>query len=146
MTAVFFGPVGAAASSQTIEDAYPQVRTGFDHVHTCTHAGTQAGARVHALYVYVYVYVHVYLHPQLVGPLFVFNLSGGVLRWMWDSTVKPLLPERMRFKTFVIDQESCVDRRLVAEHIAPEHLHTAFGGSSGVWPPPSAAAEGKGRW
>ena len=64
---------------------------------------------------------------------------------MWDNTVKPLLPARMRVKTFVIDQESDADRKLVAEYIALEHLHTSLGGSSGVWPPPSAAAKGKGR-
>ena len=65
---------------------------------------------------------------------------------MWDNTVKPLLPERMRVKTFVVDQESDADRRLVAEYIALEHLHTTFGGSSGAWPPPSAAGtKGKGR-
>ena len=107
MQACFFGPVGAAASSQPIEDAY----------------------------------------PQLVGALLVFNLPRGGLRWMWDNTVKPLLPERMRVKTFVVDQESDADRRLVAEYIALEHLHTTFGGSSGAWPPPSAAGtiKGKGR-
>ena len=111
MQACFFGPVGAAASSQPIEDAY----------------------------------------PQLVGALLVFNLPGGALRWMWDNTVKPLLPERMRVKTFVVDQESDADRKLVAEYIALEHLHTAFGGSSRTWPPPSApgvtpgaGAKGKG--
>lgn len=106
MQACFFGPVGAAASSQPIEDAY----------------------------------------PQLVGALLVFNLPGGALRWMWDNTVKPLLPERMRVKTFVVDQDSAADRKLVAEYIALEHLHTTFGGSSGAWPPPSAAGTlGKGR-
>ena len=106
MQACFFGPVGAAASSQPIEDAY----------------------------------------PQLVGALFIFNLPPAG-RWMWDNTVRPLLPERVRVKTFVVDQESDADRKLVAEYIALEHLHTAFGGSSRTWPPPSApgaGAKGKG--
>ena len=47
----------------------------------------------------------------------------------------------------VVDQESDADRKLVAEYIALEHLHTAFGGSSRTWPPPSApgaGAKGKG--
>jgi hypothetical protein len=52
----------------------------------------------------------------------------------------------MRVKTFVVDQDSAADRKLVAEYIALEHLHTTFGGSSGAWPPPSAAGTlGKGR-
>ena len=46
-----------------------------------------------------------------------------------------------------VEQVDDADRKLVAEYIALEHLHTTFGGSSGAWPPPSAAGtiKGKGR-
>ena len=46
-----------------------------------------------------------------------------------------------------VEQVDDADRKLVAEYTALEHLHTTFGGSSGAWPPPSAAGtiKGKGR-
>ena len=62
---------------------------------------------------------------------------------MWDNTVRPLLPERVRVKSFVIDPDSGADRKAVSEYIKPEHLPASFGGRCEAWPPPNATVPQK---
>ena len=76
------------------------------------------------------------LYPQLLGCMYYCDPPASLL-WIWRHVVHPLLPERVKGKTRVLDTLTRPsDLAILERHVKRDRLPRIFGGTSPLpWPP-----------
>ena len=76
------------------------------------------------------------LYPQLLGQMYYTNPPKSLL-WVWVNVIRPLIPQRVKAKTNVLDTDTrAAHRQLLERHCKHEALPAFVGGASKLpWPP-----------